>query len=298
MTFEKAFDDSRTERKSKKHLFAPERIVEDINECEFYHSVELPGHGLKGVGWDLRACADSYLGVPKVQYKNKTVLELGTANGFLCNHMEKMGADVIAYDLHPNLEWDIVPFAQYDYKATIKDQQKIVERINNAWWYSKRAFNWKANVVYGSVYEVPFELGPVDITTFGSILLHLRDPFRALHRASLMTKEFLVITDMVPYRKLTYSPSFLRRGKEMVKKFVLGQAVDFNRDVPYLEFLPDFKTVQHRAAWWYLSPDVIKAMVGVLGFEDTQVSYIDVDIPGSEKKSPFYTVVAKRTRPF
>jgi hypothetical protein len=30
------------------------------------------------------------------------------------------------------------------------------------------------------VYDMPPAIGPVDVAVYGSILLHLRDPFRAL----------------------------------------------------------------------------------------------------------------------
>jgi hypothetical protein len=290
-----------TQSSARPSIYAPERTVDNINDCIFYHAMELPGYGLKiqaeGYGWDLRDCADKYVGIPNLNYKNKRVLELGTANGFLCNFLEKQGAEVVAYDLHPGLEWDIVPYAQYDHKANIKNQQNAVRQINNAWWFAKGLLNWKAKVVYGSVYEIPMEIGQVDISTFGSILLHLRDPFRALHRASLLTKEAMVVTDMLPDRPLSFNPSILRRAKRWVRKNILKQEIELGRDVPYMEFLPNFRLVNHREAWWSLPPRVIQEFLGVLGFEDSKVTYFEVNIAGSKAKSRYYNIVAKRTRP-
>ena len=40
----------------------------------------------------------------------------------------------------------------------------------------------KAKVVYGTVYEIPEEIGRVEVATFGSVLRHVRDPFLALRR--------------------------------------------------------------------------------------------------------------------
>ena len=49
--------------------------------------------------WDLRANVRAYLG--GVALQGKRVLEIGTASGFLCFAMERMGAEVISYDLSP-----------------------------------------------------------------------------------------------------------------------------------------------------------------------------------------------------
>ena len=52
-----------------------------------------------------------------------------------------------------------------------------------------------AKMVYATVYEIPDAIGEFDICTFGCILLHLRDPFLALQRASSHAKEMIIITD-------------------------------------------------------------------------------------------------------
>ena len=62
-------------------------------------------------------------------------------------------------------------------------RKAIIKRLNNAFWLCHKAYNSKAKVVYGTVYEIPEEIGMVDISTFGSILLHVRDPFLALQNA-------------------------------------------------------------------------------------------------------------------
>ena len=50
-------------------------------------------------------------------------------------------------------------------------------------------------MVYGSIYDIPEEIGPVDVATFGCILLHLQNPFRALERAARLVKDTLIITE-------------------------------------------------------------------------------------------------------
>jgi len=60
-----------------------------INDCWFYHVQDIPGLSkpTKGI-WDLREGVDEYLG--KVDFKNKTVLELGPSSGYCTFHMEKL----------------------------------------------------------------------------------------------------------------------------------------------------------------------------------------------------------------
>src|SRR5579871_2985770 len=151
-------------------LFCEPRNVTDLRHCNFYHTVDIPGHGTVEGAWDLREGAKAYLG--QVDFKNKRVLEVGAADGFLGFFMEKEGADVIGYDLSENHAWDIVPFAQYDYEAILEGKRERIRMLNNAWWFLHRVFQSKARLAFGDVYHIPAELGPVDICTFGSILLH------------------------------------------------------------------------------------------------------------------------------
>jgi 2-polyprenyl-3-methyl-5-hydroxy-6-metoxy-1,4-benzoquinol methylase len=81
-------------------LYASPRVVTRLEDCFFYHTIEIPGYGIVEGPWDLRAGLGDYLG--NVDLRGKRVLELGTASGFVCFHMERQGADVVAYDLSPD----------------------------------------------------------------------------------------------------------------------------------------------------------------------------------------------------
>ena len=78
-------------------IFATPRKVEDVADCYFYHTMELPGHGvIEGRDWDLRGRVDEYLG--NVAFAGKRVLEIGPASGFLTFEMEKRGGEVISVE--------------------------------------------------------------------------------------------------------------------------------------------------------------------------------------------------------
>jgi hypothetical protein len=89
-------------------IFATPRKVEDVADCYFYHTMELPGLGvIEGRDWDLRGRVDEYLG--NVDFAGKRVLEIGPASGFLTFEMEKRGAEVVSVEVTDEHGWDFVP---------------------------------------------------------------------------------------------------------------------------------------------------------------------------------------------
>src|SRR5262245_24126688 len=88
-------------------VWAVPRIIGSLEECEFYHTMDIPGYGLVVGQWDLRENVDTYLG--NQDLRGKRVLELGPASGFLTFEMEKRGAAVVGFDLADGRKWDVVP---------------------------------------------------------------------------------------------------------------------------------------------------------------------------------------------
>lgn len=254
-----------------KSTFCEPKSVDNLDSCEFYHVMDNPEGGVWGGKWDLRDNIDAYLGY--TSFSGKTVLDVGTASGYLCFEMEKRGAEVTAYDIAPDGDWDIVPFVQHDHKTNSMEFRSYVERFKNAFWFAHARLHSRAKCAYGSVYDIPDTIGRFDLAVFGCILLHLRDPFRALENGLRLTKDTVVITDLVPTK--------LYDSKGNVA------------DVPYMEFLPDFKTLENKEAWWLLSPRIIQQFIGVLGFEESRILYHTQFLNGHEMQ--LYTVVGTRT---
>jgi hypothetical protein len=254
--------------------YADPRTVTELEECYFYHSMEIPGYGLVEGPWDLRGGVDDYLG--GVELRDKRVLEIGTASGFLCFTMEGRGAEVVAYDLSEHQPWDVVPYAQYDHESFDADRREHLRKLNNGWWLAHRAFESSAKVVYGTVYEIPEEIGRVELATYGNVLRHFRDPFLALERGLRLTTESVIVTE---------NPSLRYSLPQMAASLLK----------PNMAFLPNFERVQPRESWWHFTPAVIRKMLGVLGFEDTSVRYHVQRFAGRRK--PLFTVVGRRTVP-
>ncbi|MDH3754111.1 MAG: hypothetical protein OEU32_09600 [Acidimicrobiia bacterium] len=246
-------------------LFAEPIHVESQADCEFYHSIELKNGERTAGKWDLDY--DEYLG--HVDVAGKLALDIGTANGALTWAMEDRGADVIGYDLSIDDEWDVIPSMHDDHRATFESRAEIVSRLHRGWWYCHERNQSKARAVYGHVYDLPVELGPVDISVFGAILLHLRDPFRALQAASRITSETIVVTEMLP------------------------KIPEAALELPVAKLMPVPEGRLHLWTWWHLTPELVVRMLDLLGFGDASVSYhTQKQVSGDQS---MYTVVANRT---
>jgi len=248
-------------------IYAEPRLVTDLNDCYFYHTIDLPGVGTIKGNWDLRGRLEEYLG--HVDFSRRRVLDVGAANGLLSFSMEEHGAEVVSFDLDRNAKWDLVPFAAWtDYEAVRPGNQLVTHRLNNAYWFAHRLLNSRARVVYGSVYDIPVGIGAVDVAVYGCILLHLRDPFLALQNGLRLTRETAIVVE--PLR---------------------AQPVATTE--PYVGFLPDPSSLEPKDTWWDLRPEAIVRMLGVLGFGETTVTQHVQLYEGQEHS--LYTVVGRRT---
>jgi 2-polyprenyl-3-methyl-5-hydroxy-6-metoxy-1,4-benzoquinol methylase len=248
-----------------------QRATPAFDDCYFYHSMSLPGHGEVKGQWDLRGREKEYLG--QVDLAGKKVFEIGTASGHLCFWMESQGADVLAYDLSPEQDWDIVPYHNFDYSEHIAQRKDHIQKLNNAWWFARERFQSNARVIYGSVYELSPRIGRFDVVTMGSILLHLRDPFLAIQKAASLSTDTLIITDV------------LQLTEDQAAATVFGQG-------RVGRFRPDAATCWPYETWWELSPHFVAQAVQILGFTDVQSSvhrhrFINLDME-------LYTIVARR----
>jgi SAM-dependent methyltransferase len=271
-------------------LYATPRAVESLTDCYFYHSMDIPGHGEVTGEWDLRGDEYRYLG--GADLAGKRVLELGAASGFLTTYMEQQGADVVAYDLSENHSWDVVPFAGTDLGNFDTIRRDHLRRINNGFWLNHRAQGLSAKLVHGTVYTVPAEIGQVDVATFASILLHLRDPFLALQTSARLVKDTIIVTDVYPASEY-----------HLVSDYVDAPDPegDVTRTLPpeshgqaKATFLPQHWDHAYGDTWWHLSPEIIRRYIGVLGFEKTEITYHHAFAGGN--RTLLYTVVGHRTR--
>jgi hypothetical protein len=185
--------------------------------------------------------------------------------------MELNGASVVGFDLGWDLGQDLIPLPGFDLARMRPDMVVRTCLSQNAWWYLHRDHGLSAKAVYGSIYDLPQDIGRYDVSVFGSILLHLRDPFRALEQAAQRTEQAIVVAEPLAAELLN-----------------LGSVARWN---PTGGMNP--------TGWWHHSPGVIVDMLAVLGFPQSTVTYHhqpykDEDIEGRQVDVAYFTVVARR----
>jgi hypothetical protein len=246
-----------------------------IEDCFFYHSIDLPGYGTLKGSWDLRGHADDYFG--KVDLRGKRVLDVGTATGFFAFEAERRGAEVIAFDLGEDVPCDQVPTYHEltvrtfgASRAFIAKQDRVMRmKMRNGFWFCHHALRSSVKVCYGNAYDIPQKIGDVDIAFFGAILLHMRDPLTAVESASRLAREAVIITEPM------FHPT--------------------NDDLPTMMFLPSIRQPRNLDTFWQHTPVLMGNFLEILGFTETKVNYHDQiynDLGGTEIK--FFTVVGRR----
>lgn len=254
---------------SKFHL-SPVRYVANADDCDFYHSLNIPGHGEVKGQWDLRGNEHDYLG--RIDFRGKSVLEIGPASGYLTFWMERQGAKVTAFDLSEDHKWDFVPFAGIDLEALNAARKTHLQRLHNSWWFTRRAYDAKAEMIYGTVYEIDPSLGAFDVVTLNSVLLHLRDPFRAIEKAAMVCSRTLVISDVA-------EEQFLPRERRMWNQMIMFM-------------LPRSATKTPVEAWYYMTSVTVAEILKILGFTKTRITKHTQKF--MHRPARYYTVVGER----
>jgi 2-polyprenyl-3-methyl-5-hydroxy-6-metoxy-1,4-benzoquinol methylase len=239
--------------------------------CDFYHTIETPSGQIFPGAWDLRGHESTYLG--NVDFSGKRVLEVGPASGGLSAYLAKAGADLTVLDLPLGEAPELVPHPSVDRAQNEVSGAASVKRLVNSWWFTKRAMKFKAKAVYADLYSLPSDLGQFDVTIFGSILLHLSNPFRALEEAAARTVETIVVTDV--FSAPTHGP--------------IAGLMEHTPTIALFNPTPPPIGVIH---WWALSPTIIERMLRLLGFNEIEVSsHSPVNML---PPPPMFTVVGRR----
>jgi tRNA (mo5U34)-methyltransferase len=149
----------------------------EANEV-WYHTIELaPGVVTPGLV-DLRPLAPRLL---PDDLSGKRALDVGTFDGFWAFELERRGAEVVAIDVETidAAEWPPLR------RATLTTRMRELDvELGRGFRLAAEALGSVARRTTCSVYDLSPEAvgGPVDVVFSGAILLHLRDPVRALER--------------------------------------------------------------------------------------------------------------------
>lgn len=170
-------------------------------DCVFYHSMTYPeGDSVEGA-WDIRGLFDQYVG--GYPLRGKTVLDVGTAGGFLAFEAERAGATVTALDAGTAAEFDRIPFGrsiyQNDRRRHVAELEAWFKTLRNGFWYSWNRLGSRAEVVYAPLSRLPYWDRKFDVVFAGAIIEHLSDPVAALANIAMLAKEAVIVafTDVI-----------------------------------------------------------------------------------------------------
>ncbi len=180
------------------------------SECFFYHTMVYPdGETIPG-GWTMPDF-QKYIG--GYDLNGKTVLDVGTATGYLAFAAEKEGAIVTGLDAASTKEFRHLPYASAaSYKDIVASREHWETTnlipIKKGWWYSWHKNNSNAKCIYAphvEMYEWDIQF---DVVMAGAIIEHLSDPVFSIGAWTKIAKEAVLIpfTDVAPGDDLALRP--------------------------------------------------------------------------------------------
>ncbi len=170
-----------------------EAVATRVGQLSWYHTLEL-APGVVTPGWFDHRSIVSQVPLP-ADLSGRRCLDVGTFNGFWAFEMERRGAsEVVAVDVLDPERWDWPAGSE---AATVA---AVGERLagGDGFEIARAALGSGVERHELSVYDLaPEAVGRFDLAFVGSLLVHLRDPVRALEavRSVLAPGGTLVLVD-------------------------------------------------------------------------------------------------------
>jgi 2-polyprenyl-3-methyl-5-hydroxy-6-metoxy-1,4-benzoquinol methylase len=230
--------------------------------------MELPdGEVIPGY-WDLRGRFDEYIG--GVPLRGKSLLDVGTATGFLAFEAEKRGAQVTAFDIDSGAYQTNVPFVGYTYHEDrdrwIRGANDNLRGLHNSFWYCHKRYNSNIRAVYGSFDDL-MKIGKTfDVVLAGALFEHLSDPVSALGILAKLARETLIIA---------WTP------------IILSEDIFMRPCVPWDNPKIDF-------SWYELSVGMYRRLLANLGFRIQAIHFVHALYLTDNVMAERPTLVAKR----
>lgn len=221
---------------------SPVELQRQVDELLWYHTIDVaPGVVTKGM-FDHRHALDV---MPFPDVTGKRCLDIGTWDGFYAYEMERRGAaEVVALDVPDLAEVDHPPEAQAD--ATFDRSQTSEQPRPAGFDLLHELFTSKVQWRAGNIYDVSQDdLGTFDVVVIGSLLVHLRDPVRALDAVRSVVGGELLVADYI------HTPVTMHSRRRPLFE-LRGEGRDFQ--------------------WWLPSDAGMRQLLRVGGFEVDEVS--------------------------
>ncbi|HLH74545.1 MAG TPA: nucleotide disphospho-sugar-binding domain-containing protein [Chloroflexota bacterium] len=234
-------------------------ILDQIKDIEWYHSIDLP-HGVTTPGFADHRGQVSLYQLPE-DMRGLRALDVATYDGFWAFEMERRGAEVVAIDIATWSQFDLPQRRLEAWRRTGAPDKPTGRGFQIA--HDLLGSRVERQIL--SIYELsPDKLGTFDVVFLSDLLLHLRDPQRALENVGAVVRStgFAIIADV-------YQPRL--------------EAID---DMLVSEYMACGNYV-----WWRPSVATLKAMMRVAGFG--RIDEVARFTLASTSSDPIYKVVLK-----
>jgi len=201
----------------------------------WYHTLELP-FGIVTPGFfDHRDLLPRY-GLPE-RLDGLRVLDVATFDGYWAFEFERRGAaEVVALDVREKREIDLPPRTR-----AAMSEEELSFAFGKGFALARGALSSKVEPLHCNVYDLsPERAGLFDLVHVGDLLLHLRDPVRALTAIRSVCRGQAILSDVI-------FPE-LDRG--------MGGAP-----------LVQYQGGRGQNIWWRLGSEALRAMIEDAGFE-------------------------------
>ena len=180
-----------------KNIYINPRKNIKIEDCRFYHTVNINGEVING-DWDLTNCIDDYLS--NLDFNGKRVIDIGSASGYLSFEMEKRGADVVSLDMPDGSYWDHLIKRGYE-----KPKAERTDGLFNSYDYLHERLNSKNKIFRANIYDpLPEEIGEFDVAVFGTMLSHVMDPIRTLMNILYKVNDYAILINHFQRKPTSY----------------------------------------------------------------------------------------------
>jgi SAM-dependent methyltransferase len=205
----------------------------------WYHTLELPGGVITPGQIDLRRVAARVL--PK-NLSGRRALDVGTFDGFWAFELERRGAEVVAIDLD-HIDHSHTP--PNNRERLLREGEQFGVQLGRGFAIAAELLGSRVRRIACDVNELTPEVigGPVDLAFMGALLIHIRDPVRALER---IAQSLVPGGELYQLEAISLSLSLLHARRPVAR----------------------MQTLETSFNWWYPNRATLRAWLRTAGFTD------------------------------